>query len=69
MFFKGAAALPPSEVTETENHQMLGLVCPPWVPDAEAPVCMLCGAKFTLVKRRHHCRWGSNKIDDNLQSN
>ncbi|KAK9886137.1 hypothetical protein WA026_014924 [Henosepilachna vigintioctopunctata] len=31
--------------------------CPPvWIPDVEAPKCMSCGANFTVVKRRHHCR-------------
>ncbi|XP_045475102.1 lateral signaling target protein 2 homolog [Harmonia axyridis] len=29
---------------------------PIWVPDVEAPRCMSCGANFTVVKRRHHCR-------------
>ncbi|NWI98083.1 ZFY16 protein, partial [Pitta sordida] len=29
---------------------------PLWVPDAEAPNCMSCQAKFTFTKRRHHCR-------------
>ncbi|CAH0554729.1 unnamed protein product [Brassicogethes aeneus] len=32
-------------------------VTPPiWIPDTEAPKCMSCGANFTVVKRRHHCR-------------
>lgn len=34
----------------------LGRVAPKWVPDAEAPACMNCDAKFTFTKRRHHCR-------------
>lgn len=34
----------------------LGKVKPEWVPDECAPICMLCGTRFTLVKRRHHCR-------------
>lgn len=29
---------------------------PIWIPDTEAPKCMSCGANFTVVKRRHHCR-------------
>lgn len=29
---------------------------PIWIPDVEAPKCMSCGANFTVVKRRHHCR-------------
>ncbi|KAL1504090.1 hypothetical protein AB1Y20_010500 [Prymnesium parvum] len=28
-----------------------------WVPDRAARACMLCGARFTLFVRRHHCRW------------
>lgn len=33
------------------------IVRPPiWIPDVEAPKCMSCGANFTVVKRRHHCR-------------
>jgi myosin I len=27
-----------------------------WVPDKQAPQCALCGLKFSLFKRRHHCR-------------
>ncbi|XP_022096468.1 pleckstrin homology domain-containing family F member 2-like isoform X2 [Acanthaster planci] len=30
---------------------------PVWVPDSEAPLCMLCKkSKFTALNRRHHCR-------------
>ena len=28
-----------------------------WVPDAEAPHCRCCGQQFTVIKRRHHCRF------------
>ena len=40
----------------TEEQLMLGRVQPFWVPDADSPNCMICAAKFTVVKRRHHCR-------------
>lgn len=40
----------------TKAELRLGKVAPVWVPDAEAPNCMQCDAKFTLIKRRHHCR-------------
>ena len=40
----------------SEDQLILGKVSPFWVPDAEAPVCMICDLKFNLVKRRHHCR-------------
>ncbi|XP_046330483.2 uncharacterized protein LOC124114008 isoform X1 [Haliotis rufescens] len=29
---------------------------PRWVPDSQAPLCMLCKVKFTLFNRKHHCR-------------
>jgi len=40
----------------SEDQLLLGRVQPFWVPDSDAPNCMICGAKFTMVKRRHHCR-------------
>lgn len=39
-----------------ELYNKLGKVPPFWVPDEQAPTCMLCGVKFTVIKRRHHCR-------------
>ena len=27
-----------------------------WQPDSEATCCTKCGEKFTLLRRRHHCR-------------
>lgn len=27
-----------------------------WVPDNDAPKCMRCSGKFTVINRRHHCR-------------
>lgn len=64
----GAAALgeqnaeAPSETPELlapaipSEIQNLGWVAPEWVPDEQASNCMKCNMKFTVVKRRHHCR-------------
>ena len=50
---------------------------PPWIPDSMAPLCMGCGAGFSLVKRRHHCRscgrvfcqrCSPNQVDFTLQT-
>ena len=41
----------------TEEEQMLGKVKPFWIPDEEAQNCLHCDTKFTLIKRRHHCRY------------
>jgi len=29
---------------------------PVWQPDSEAVVCPDCGLKFSLLRRKHHCR-------------
>lgn len=34
----------------------LGRVPPYWIPDNMTNQCMLCDAKFTAFRRRHHCR-------------
>ncbi|PAA54220.1 hypothetical protein BOX15_Mlig029316g1, partial [Macrostomum lignano] len=47
------------DVAESETppqQQPLGSVKPAWIPDSEAPVCMQCEARFTVLRRRHHCR-------------
>lgn len=54
---QGAAALdlePYSSLTEEER--LLGILKPVWTPDEEAPVCMNCSQRFTVIRRRHHCR-------------
>ncbi|XP_015117207.1 zinc finger FYVE domain-containing protein 9 isoform X2 [Diachasma alloeum] len=35
---------------------ILGKQPPFWIPDGDAPNCMLCDVKFNVIKRRHHCR-------------
>ncbi|KAH0785147.1 pleckstrin domain-containing family F member 2 [Histomonas meleagridis] len=31
-------------------------MAPIWIPDNEAPNCMICHTQFTMFLRRHHCR-------------
>ena len=50
------AGIPESLQGLTEEQLMLGKIAPFWIPDTEAANCMICDAKFTLVRRRHHCR-------------
>ena len=58
----GASAATALEPTRTSplvpvNEEIqLGWYAPQWVPDKDARICMNCGLKFTVVKRRHHCR-------------
>lgn len=40
----------------SDPYANLGKVPPIWVPDNMATGCMQCHAKFTMIKRRHHCR-------------
>lgn len=34
----------------------LGRVPPYWIPDTMTNLCMHCDTKFSMIKRRHHCR-------------
>lgn len=40
----------------TEDERLLGVLKPIWIPDEEAPQCMNCNQRFTVIRRRHHCR-------------
>lgn len=40
----------------SDPYANLGKVPPIWVPDNMATGCMQCHIKFTMIKRRHHCR-------------
>lgn len=40
----------------SSGESCLGKVPPIWVPDSVATHCMNCGVKFSVIKRRHHCR-------------
>ena len=45
-------------------HQMeMRCFAPVWIPDSQAPKCMICGTKFTVINRRHHCRYCGMCID------
>ncbi|VVC44392.1 Hypothetical protein CINCED_3A017717 [Cinara cedri] len=45
-----------SDCTLSLIDRRLGKLQPYWVPDEAAKSCMRCQLKFTVVKRRHHCR-------------
>ncbi|XP_063926655.1 zinc finger FYVE domain-containing protein 9 isoform X2 [Zophobas morio] len=47
---------PPEQSATTTNNSWLGKQAPLWIPDAEATSCLHCEQKFTVIKRRHHCR-------------
>ncbi|KAL1501310.1 hypothetical protein ABEB36_006654 [Hypothenemus hampei] len=38
------------------DKSWLGKEAPLWIPDADASACLHCDMKFTVIKRRHHCR-------------
>ncbi|EDS41193.1 smad anchor for receptor activation [Culex quinquefasciatus] len=46
----------PPLVTLTSAQAQLGKIPPFWVPDNSTNFCMQCNQKFSIIKRRHHCR-------------
>ena len=46
----------PASDTLHDDEIRVGHHRPFWIPDEEAPVCMRCDTRFTVIKRRHHCR-------------
>ncbi|XP_069952748.1 zinc finger FYVE domain-containing protein 16 isoform X3 [Cherax quadricarinatus] len=53
----GAAEASACQSNPTEsNGSLVGHVAPFWIPDEDAPNCQECGLKFTVIRRRHHCR-------------
>ncbi|CAF0781552.1 unnamed protein product [Adineta ricciae] len=40
----------------TDEQKRLGSIAPDWVSDDLAPACMKCTNKFSITRRRHHCR-------------
>uniref|UniRef100_A0A182XFE8 FYVE-type domain-containing protein n=1 Tax=Anopheles quadriannulatus TaxID=34691 RepID=A0A182XFE8_ANOQN len=50
-----AAPLPVVPLLSPAQAQ-LGKIQPFWVPDNSTKFCMQCNQKFSVIKRRHHCR-------------
>ena len=40
----------------SEDDKKLGSIAPEWVNDDQAPACMKCTNRFSITRRRHHCR-------------
>ncbi|XP_044742406.1 zinc finger FYVE domain-containing protein 16 [Chrysoperla carnea] len=56
VIFDETSPPPQQTVIEYDNHSTLGKRSPYWIPDTDTNNCMHCGFKFTVIKRRHHCR-------------
>ena len=53
---EGTADSSSSSRSRAETGNLVGQVAPFWIPDDDAPNCQECGQKFTVIRRRHHCR-------------
>lgn len=51
-----AASAATQSTTEGDSNNLVGHVAPFWIPDENAPNCLECCLKFTVIRRRHHCR-------------
>ncbi|XP_065909891.1 FYVE, RhoGEF and PH domain-containing protein 6-like [Dysidea avara] len=59
--FKVSSKLPSIDETDIgatskSDEEPLGSLAPPWLPDSCVSMCMMCTMRFTMTRRRHHCR-------------
>nr|CDS32933.1 zinc finger FYVE domain containing protein 9 [Hymenolepis microstoma] len=48
--------IPPLPSPVASQSPLSSLSPPEWAADTSSSVCVSCGAKFTVLRRRHHCR-------------
>jgi len=53
------------ETTETPYQH----TAPVWIPDESVDKCPICSVKFTLIKRKHHCRKCGTVVCSDCSSN
>lgn len=46
-----------ADIHKSPHEMEMKCFAPVWIPDSMAPKCMLCGSKFTIINRKHHCRY------------
>jgi len=46
-----------NDSTQNLNDMRDSFLAPVWIPDKETQQCMVCNIEFSMVKRRHHCRF------------